>query len=84
MNLSVPIPLDRTRHDPPCPVLVLPVARDGASPRDVEFVVDTGADRTAIPRAAATALGFDPATARPHPVTDFDGTASTVRSVDSS
>jgi hypothetical protein len=69
---------DASRFDPPAPVaevkLLSPEA--GKSVSGVLLLVDTGADVTLLPRAAAEALGISPPVGQLYELIAFDGPTS--------
>ena len=70
-------PLDAGAH-PPAPVVTLPLAVPGGAFSACRSLVDTGADRTAVPAAAAGRCGFRSSSAGTLPMRAFDGTLTTL------
>ena len=72
-----------SRFAPPAAVLSLPVRLTNRGPVvRAGFLIDSGADRTAVPLVAAAVAGFDPATAETRRMLDYDGTATDVPAAD--
>ena len=71
------------RFAPPAAVLSLPVRMTSGGPTVLaDFLLDAGADRTAVPLAAAAAAGFDPVTAETRRMLDYEGSAKDVPAAD--
>lgn len=74
---------DALHYDPPAPVAqVILRAANGATVRDVNLLLDTGADTTLIPRDAINRLGITPDPALAYELVGFDGSRSTTPAVD--
>ena len=69
---------DKTQFEPPAPVAIVTIRNldRSASQSDVPMLLDSGADVTLIPRAAADALGDIVTPDRQYELTGFDGSVS--------
>ena len=67
-----------SHHSPPAPIaqVILHDPESGVSSSDVFLLIDTGADTTLLPRAAAEQIGLKPIPGVQFEMEGFDGTRS--------